>query len=54
MLPIRNTKDISPNELLKFQSQSDLRETNSFIIFIISHLFVSVVVFLPRPIEGMG
>ena len=47
-------KDISPKELLKFQSQSDLRETNQLIIFIISHLFVSVVVCLPRPMEGTG
>ena len=46
-------KDIIPKELLKFQSQSDLRETNSLIIFIISQLFVSVVACLPWPMEGM-
>ena len=47
-------KDISPKELLKFQSQRDLRETNSLIIFIISHLFDSVIVVcLPRPMEVM-
>ena len=42
-------KDISPKELLK----SELRETNSMILFIISHIFVSVVVCLPRHMEGI-
>ena len=37
-----NAKDLSPRVISNFQSQIDRRETNSLIIFNISHLFVPV------------